>query len=376
MERKEGRCQKSCSGDCLKAMKGGHEMKYPVLTEEERRERLIPPIERKVHAVIDSDTYNEVDDQFAISYALLSPDRIDVEAVYAAPFSSDFFARLMKTNGVAIPMTGNLQEGLELSYQEILKLMKLLKVDPSERAFRGSKVYMTDPETPVDSDAARDLVKKAHEADDVLYVIAIGEITNVASAILMDPEIIKKIVIVWLAGQPLYWPQTVEFNLGQDLFASRIILDSGVPLVIVPCMSVASYLAVSGPELEQNIKGSTKLGTYLSDTVTSQMTQGMAQNWLELFHKTYCDGLDDYGEKGLPTTQAPLSPSRIIWDVSTVAYLVNPTWCPSSLVPTPYLTDDLRWKMDPSRHLMRVVRFIYRDAVFGDMFEKIRNAPE
>lgn len=188
-------------------------MKYPVLTEEERRERLIPPIERKVHAVIDSDTYNEVDDQFAISYALLSPDRIDVEAVYAAPFSSDFFARLMKTNGVAIPMTGNLQEGLELSYQEILKLMKLLKVDPSERAFRGSKVYMTDPETPVDSDAARDLVKKAHEADDVLYVIAIGEITNVASAILMDPEIIKKIVIVWLAGQPLYWPQTVEFNL-------------------------------------------------------------------------------------------------------------------------------------------------------------------
>ena len=149
-----------------------------------------------------------------------------------------------------------------------------------------------------------------------------------------------------------------------------------MPLVIVPCMSVASYLAVSGPELEQNIKGSTKLGTYLSDTVTSQMTQGMAQNWLELFHKTYCDGLDDYGEKGLPTTQAPLSPSRIIWDVSTVAYLVNPTWCPSSLVPTPYLTDDLRWKMDPSRHLMRVVRFIYRDAVFGDMFEKIRNAPE
>lgn len=351
-------------------------MKYPVLTEEERRERLIPPIERKVHAVIDSDTYNEVDDQFAISYALLSPDRIDVEAVYAAPFSSDFFARLMKTNGVAIPMTGNLQEGLELSYQEILKLMKLLKVDPSERAFRGSKVYMTDPETPVDSDAARDLVKKAHEADDVLYVIAIGEITNVASAILMDPEIIKKIVIVWLAGQPLYWPQTVEFNLGQDIFASRVILDSGVPLVIVPCMSVASYLAVSGPELEKNIKGSTKLGTYLSDTVTSQMTQGMAQNWLELFHKTYCDGLDDYGEKGLPTTQAPLSPSRIIWDVSTVAYLVNPTWCPSSLVPTPYLTDDLRWKMDPSRHLMRVVRFIYRDAVFGDMFEKIRNAPE
>ena len=40
-------------------------MKYPVLTAEERRQRLEPP-RKKIHAVIDSDTYNEVDDQFAI----------------------------------------------------------------------------------------------------------------------------------------------------------------------------------------------------------------------------------------------------------------------------------------------------------------------
>ena len=41
-------------------------MKYPVITPEERRQRLEPP-RKKIHAVIDSDTYNEVDDQFAIS---------------------------------------------------------------------------------------------------------------------------------------------------------------------------------------------------------------------------------------------------------------------------------------------------------------------
>ena len=38
-------------------------MKYPILTEEERRQRLTPP-RKKIKAVIDSDTYNEVDDQF------------------------------------------------------------------------------------------------------------------------------------------------------------------------------------------------------------------------------------------------------------------------------------------------------------------------
>lgn len=229
-------------------------MKYPVITPEERRQRLEPP-RKKIHVVIDSDTYNEVDDQFAISYAMLSPEKIQMEAIYAAPFSSDFFARLMQTDGVAIPMTGNLKEGLELSYQEILKLLGLLgREDFKDRVFRGSERYMTVKDQPVDSDAARDLVKRVHECEDVLYVIAIGEITNVASAILMDPEIIKKMVVVWLSGQPLYWPHAIEFNLGQDVLASQVILDSGVPLVLVPCMSVASYLSVTGPELDIILK--------------------------------------------------------------------------------------------------------------------------
>ena len=349
-------------------------MEFPVISEEERKKRLSPP-KGKLRCVIDSDTYNEVDDQFAISYALLSPDKLDVQAVYAAPFSSAFFAKLQKKDSVDIPMTNNLEEGLELSYQEIIKLMKLLDMNPEGKVFRGSKEYMNEAGKPVESDAARDLIRRAHEAEDILYVIAIGEITNIASAILMDPEIIRKIVIVWLAGQPLYWPHTIEFNLGQDLIASRTVLDCGVPLVIVPCMSVASYLAVTGPELEANIKGKSELGTYLSDTVTSQMSQKMAQNWLTLFHQTYCKGLDDYGDEGEPTTTSKLSPSRIIWDISTVAYLINPAWCPSSLVPAPCLTNEITYEQKPGRHSMRIVKFIYRDAVLGDMFEKIRKAP-
>ena len=351
-------------------------MKYPVITPEERRQRLEPP-RKKIHAVIDSDTYNEVDDQFAISYAMLSPEKIQMEAIYAAPFSSDFFARLMQTDGVAIPMTGDLKEGLELSYQEILKLLGLLgRDDFKERVFRGSERYMTVKDQPVDSDAARDLVKRVHECEDVLYVIAIGEITNVASAILMDPEIIKKMVVIWLSGQPLYWPHAIEFNLGQDVLASQVILDSGVPLVLVPCMSVASYLSVTGPELEYHIKDKSKVGTYLCETVTSQMSQEMAQNWLDLFHRTYCAGLDDYGDEGAPKTDSMLSPSRIIWDISTVGYAVNPNWCPSTLVPTPRLTQNLKWELDDARHEMRLVRFIYRDALLGDMFSKLQKAPK
>ncbi len=128
---------------------------------------------KKIHVVIDSDTYNEVDDQFAISYAMLSPEKIQMEAIYAAPFPQISLLGLMQTDGVAIPMTGNLKEGLELSYQEILKLLGLLgREDFKDRVFRGSERYMTVKDQPVDSDAARDLVKRVHECEDVLYVIA------------------------------------------------------------------------------------------------------------------------------------------------------------------------------------------------------------
>lgn len=350
-------------------------MTFPVLTLEERLKRLTPPT-GNLHVVIDSDTYNEVDDQFAIAYALLSRERMTVEAVYAAPFSSGFFVKLLNSAEKALPMTSSVAEGMEQSYQEILRLHQLLDISPEGRVFRGSMQYMHAAGAPVESEAARDLVRRANQCDGLLYVLAIGEITNIASAILMDPNIIRKIVIVWLAGQPLYWPHAVEFNLGQDVLASQTILDSGVPLVLVPCMTVASNLTVTAPELEACLKGTSRVGTYLSDTVTRQLTQGMGNRWLNLINKTYNFGLDDYGAHQTPCTDRPLAPSRIIWDISTVAYAINPNWVPSALTSTPWFTEDLQWRLDPTRHPMRLCQFVYRDAVFGDMFAKLQKAPQ
>jgi purine nucleosidase len=50
------------------------------------RARLAPPAGR-VRVVIDTDTANEIDDQFALAWALRCPQQLDVVAVYAEPFS-------------------------------------------------------------------------------------------------------------------------------------------------------------------------------------------------------------------------------------------------------------------------------------------------
>ena len=67
-----------------------------------------------------------------------------------------------------------------------------------------------------------------------------------------------------------------------------------------------------------------------------------------------------------PTNYA--APSRIIWDISTIAFLKNPGWTTSTLETAPVFNDNLTWgAKDESRHQIRVVNFCNRDCIFGDM---------
>ena len=43
----------------------------------------------KIDVVIDTDTYNEVDDQYAVSYLLRSKEKLNTVALYAAPFLNE-----------------------------------------------------------------------------------------------------------------------------------------------------------------------------------------------------------------------------------------------------------------------------------------------
>ena len=190
-------------------------IEFPEITADERLAMLEPP-EGPVCMVLDTDTYNEIDDQFALVYALLS-DTLIVEAVYAAPFHNQ------NSSGPA--------DGMEKSYEEILRILERLERDPQGLVHRGSTRYLRTPAEPVRSPAAEDLIRKVQQSrKGPLYVLAIGAITNVASAILLEPEIIKHIVVVWLGGHPHYWPTAREFNLRQDVAAAQVVFDCGVPM--------------------------------------------------------------------------------------------------------------------------------------------------
>ena len=150
-------------------------MNFPTISEATRLARLQPPT-GKVRMVLDTDTYNEIDDQFAVVQALLSPDKLSVEAIYAAPFLNS--------------RSSSAGDGMEKSYEEILRLLSRLDVSPDNFAYRGAADFLANYAQPQDSPAVRDLIARAMASDDdPLYVVAIGAITNVASAILIEPKI-------------------------------------------------------------------------------------------------------------------------------------------------------------------------------------------
>ena len=51
--------------------------------EETQRIRMLQCPGHPVDVVIDTDTYNEVDDQFALAYLLGNTDRLRLQAIYA-----------------------------------------------------------------------------------------------------------------------------------------------------------------------------------------------------------------------------------------------------------------------------------------------------
>jgi inosine-uridine nucleoside N-ribohydrolase len=229
---------------------------------------------------------------------------------------------------------------MEKSYQEILRLLDRLERSPEGLVYRGSTGYLPDWDNPHRSEAALDLVERALAGPDPLYVVAIGAITNVASAILIEPQIIERIVVVWLGGNALHWPHTREFNLMQDIHASRLILDCGVPFVHVPCRGVTTHLLTTVAEMERYVHGRGAIGDYL----------------VEIF-KAYHD--DHFAW------------SKVIWDIAALSYLIDASWVPTNLVHSPILTDGLTWSFDASRHLIRSATFVHRDLIFRDLFTKL-----
>ena len=296
----------------------------------EQRIRNLQVPKGRVDVILDTDAFNEVDDQFAIAYLLRSKEKLNTVAIYAAPFYNG------NSTGPA--------DGMEKSYNEILKVLSIMGEEAT--VLRGSQSFMSEDGVPVISDAAKDLAERVehYSPEEPLYVVAIGAITNVASALLLNPKVAENTVVVWLGGHAQHYFHAGEFNMRSDYSAARAVFKSGVPFVQVPCMGVAHNFTISRPDFERWFIDKTPIANYLADNCIREM------------------GYDNHRPWG-----------RVIWDVIAVAWLLNENerFMKTRIIPTPIPTRDSQYAIDPQGLPMRYVYYVEREALLTDLIEKI-----
>ena len=285
---------------------------------------------KKFNVILDTDTYNECDDQFALSYLIKSKDLFNIEAITVAPYSH----KTKKNISVV--------EGEELSYNEILKICNLLNFNTDNKVFKGSMGYIQNGYNE-DNDAVNKIIEIALK-NNKTYILGIGAITNIALAIKKEPKIIEKIEIIWLGGNELDYKinpnQDLEYNFRQDIEAVKLVFDSKVKLTVLPCKNVVSDLRIDINTLKSNLENKSELCDYL-------------------IGRFYYDGYHEVEE------------SRVIWDISVIAYMINKKWFETEQISCPNIRKDTSYEVTDNRHNITFVTKLDRNKIYEDLFNKL-----
>jgi inosine-uridine nucleoside N-ribohydrolase len=285
---------------------------------------------RQRRVIINTDAKNEADDQYAIVHALLSPT-LDIRGIVPAHFGTERSSTSMAE-----------------SRAEVDLLLDLMNLTGSVTVADGAPEAIPDETTPAPS-AGADLIvaeSKLASEDDPLFVAFLGPLTDMATAVLIDPDIVNRpVVVVWIGGMGygVDWNYpAVEFNLRNDIAAANVVYGSGLTVWQVPA-TVYSMVSVGYAELEERIGGTSPLADYL---ITQLVEWNAAHHPEPIEH-------------------------RSLGDSPAVSLILNPRGGVFRTIPAPRFSLEGGY-LPGSGHPIRVCESVDIRFLLEDMFAKIR----
>ncbi len=242
---------------------------------------------------LDTDTGNEMDDLYAI-VRLVKDTSIDVTGISSAHFNNPDLLVFEKWNAYSTEVFNTVAESQRLN-EEILQAMNRSDIPHPIGADRqiGRAWGQQDPR---DSPAAQGIIAavKALPEGNKLDILAIGAVTNVATAITLAPEIIPYIRCFLLGArydaESGVWNKN-EFNVRNDLNGFDLLLDcDGLDLTIMPLQAAFPL------QFRRDV-------TYARLNETVEVEEILENRWRE---------------------QNPQDEIRIMWDLALVEAYLNP----------------------------------------------------
>jgi len=203
------------------------------------------PVDKRLRVIVNTDAKNEADDQYAIVHAILTP-AFELHGVIPAHFG-----------------TAKSAHSLQDSHDETMLLLDLMDLRDQVHVADGGERAMPDERTPVESPGASLIIEQALKDDPrPLHVAFYGPLTDMASALLLEPAIESRNVrVIWIGGGK--WPEGGrEYNLSNDVHAANVIMRSRLEVWQVP-RSVYRRMPASFAELVDKVYSCGKIGRYL-----------------------------------------------------------------------------------------------------------------
>lgn len=212
------------------------------------------PNQKKIRMIIYTDCKNEADDQFALVHHLMTPKFL-VKGIVGSHFNRN-------------PQEFGDGKTAQASMEEVHRILRLMDADDMYPVYCGSEYPLPDETTPQASDGTRFIIEEAMREDShPLFIACQGAVTDLASAILMEPRICGRMTAIWIGGGT--YPQGgAEFNLAQDIAAANVIMQSQMPVWQVP-INVYKQMAVSLAELQWKVRPCGEVGQYLFEQMVT-----------------------------------------------------------------------------------------------------------
>jgi inosine-uridine nucleoside N-ribohydrolase len=204
--------------------------------------------------VLDCDTKNEIDDQFAIAYALASK-AVTVEGVVS-----------VQNHGV------HGEKSVDLYHTEAKRVLRL--AGSSVPAFKGSRRPLDATGEPVRSPGVDFIIECARKYRKGVTIVGTGPATNLAAACLFEPSVMKRTKLVWIGGfrdnDEMRATKGGECNFVNDKRAVELLCAMKLDFTMLPAWGVTDRMMMQVRYFSEQLKArKTPLTRYLAKLLDS-----------------------------------------------------------------------------------------------------------
>jgi hypothetical protein len=303
-----------------------------------------PSMGPRCRVMVVNDLSGDIDGLFATVHALLSSSA--------------------EVRGIVGTAAQQASETAQMSVQKAEEILRLMSLSGKVPVHLGAARRMEDANTPVDCAGARAIVAEAMRNDPLpLYITVGGGLTEMASALLLEPRIAERCTLVWIGGGSHPQGSQWEYNFNLDKKAAQTVFnDTLVPIFQVTDKAYATC-QISNTEIQAYVAPYGAIGAWLYECIVEGIRDSGPFGLINS-GETWALGDSPLVLLTALTGVVPSGPSQPLrYERTSSAY---------QEMFVPRLRDDGGYQPRSDGRRMRVYDSVDTRLMFGDFFAKLR----